>query len=242
MKKIIIIAAALMPFALQAQIGNILRGVENTVNNTVNGNKSGLTNQEVVDGLREALSVGANNSTKKASVTDGFYKNPLIKIPFPPEIKQVETTVRQIGLGSQVDKFVMTLNRAAETAAKDAAPIFLNAIKGLTIADGFQILNGGDNAATTYLRGKTETELKAKFKPVVQNATNKVQLTRYWQPIAKGYNKIPLVQKVNPDLNEYVTQKAADGLYKLIAEEEGKIRKDPAAQISNLLKKVFGKN
>ena len=239
MKKILILAAALLPFLAQAQIGNILKGVENTVNGT--GNQSNLTNTEVINGLREALTVGTNNSTKKASVVDGFFKNPLIKIPFPPEVKQVETYAKKLGLNKQVDKFVLTLNRAAETAAKDAAPIFLNAVKQLTIADGFQILNGGNDAATKYLRSKTEADLKSKFKPVVQKATNKVQLTKYWNPIASAYNKVPLVQKVNPDLNEYVTLKAIDGLFKLLAQEEAKIRIDPASQITNLLKKVFGK-
>jgi hypothetical protein len=134
----------------------------------------------------------------------------------------------------------MTLNRAAEEAAKSAAPIFLNAIKGITITDGFSILKGSDNAATQYLQGKTVEELKVKFNPIVKTAINKVQLTKYWAPIITSYNKIPMVQKQNPDLTAYVTDRAIQGLFKLIAEQELKIRKDPAARISELLKKVFG--
>lgn len=240
MKKIIIIAAALLPVISQAQIGDIIKGATKVV--TGGSGSNGLTNQEVVDGLKEALTIGAQNSSNTASKLDGFYKNPLIKIPFPPEVKQVETTAKQLGLSKQVDKFVLTLNRAAETAAKDAAPIFINAVKTMSIADGFQILNGGNNAATTYLRTKTEPELKTKFKPVVQKATGKVQLTKYWTPIMTTYNKVPLVQKVNPDLNEYVTNKAIDGLFKLIAQEETKIRTNANAQVTSLLQKVFGKH
>lgn len=239
MKRLIILAAAFLPLAMQAQIGDIVKDV---VNDVTGKQGTGLTNDEVVNGLKEALTIGTNNSTAKASKLDGFYKNPLIKIPFPPEIKEVETTAKQLGLQKQVDKFVLTLNRAAETAAKDAAPIFVNAVKGMTIADGFQILNGGNNAATTYLRTKTESQLKVKFKPVVQKATAKVQLTRYWNPIASAYNKIPLIRKVNPDLNEYVTDKAIEGLFKLIAQEEVKIRTDANAQVTSLLQKVFGKH
>lgn len=240
MKRIFVIAAlAAAPFAGKAQIGKIVDTVKDAVN--TNTNTKGLTNQEVIDGLREALTIGSTNSANKASALNGFFNNPLIKIPVPPEAKQVETMAKQLGLTTQVNKFVFTMNKAAETAAKDAAPIFVNAVKSLTIADGFQILNGGDNAATTYLRGKTEADLKIKFKPVVQAAINKVQLTKYWKPIASKYNKIPGVTKVNPNLEDYVTQKAIDGLFKLIAEEEKKIRIDPLAQVSSLLKKVFGK-
>lgn len=243
MKRLIVIAASIIvPIAAQAQIDNIVNGVKNTINNGGNGgNKNNLTNSEIIDGLKEALTIGSNNSSSKASAVNGFFSNPLIKIPFPPEAKKVETTAKQLGMTSQVNKFVLTLNRAAETAAKDAAPIFVNAVKSLTITDGLQILNGGDNAATTYLRSKTEAELKVKFQPVVKNAINKVELTKYWKPLATKYNKIPGVTKVNPDLEGYVTAKAIDGLFKLIAEEEKKIRIDPLAQVSNLLKKVFGK-
>lgn len=210
--------------------------------NTISGNNtSSLSNDEIISGLKEALNVGTKNSTTKASQVDGFYKNPKIKIPFPSEIKEAEKTLRDVGMGKQVDKFVQTLNRAAEQASKDAAPIFVNAIKTMTINDGLSILTGKDNAATTYLKSKTQNDLEAKFKPIVKSAIAKAQVTKYWNPLATKYNKIPLIKKVNPNLEEYVTEKALEGLFLLIAEEEKKIRKDPLAQVTDLLKKVFGK-
>jgi hypothetical protein len=134
----------------------------------------------------------------------------------------------------------MTLNRAAEEAAKDAAPIFLKAITSMSIGDGFSILKGGDNAATTYLKDKTNAELMEKFKPVVANALQKVQITKYWNPLMTKYNSLPMTSKVNPNLEDYVTKKAIEGLFKLVADEELKIRKDPGARVTDILKKVFG--
>jgi hypothetical protein len=199
-----------------------------------------LSNEEVIKGLKEALTVGANNSTALASKVDGFYKNAALFIPFPKEAIKMKQTLDGLGLKTQTDKFVMTLNRAAEEAAKNAAPVFINAIKNMTIADGFAILKGGDSAATNYLRSKTTEELRQKFSPVVQAAINKVELTKYWNPLASEYNKIPFVQKQNPDLTAYVTDRAMLGLFKLVAAEELKIRKDPVSRVTNLLKRVFG--
>jgi enolase len=200
-----------------------------------------LTNDEVIRGLREALSVGTKNSTAATSKVDGFYKNPLVFIPFPPEAEKVKSIVVNLGMQKQVDEFVMTLNRAAEEASKEAAPIFLEAIKGMSISDGFKILKGADNAATTYLQDKTTASLTEKFNPVIKKAIDKVQVTKYWNPVITTYNKVPGVQKQNPNLEKYITAKAMEGLFKLIAGEEKKIRKDPLAQVSALLKKVFGK-
>lgn len=202
--------------------------------------KKGLTNDEVIRGLREALNVGTNNSTAAASKADGFYKNPLIFIPFPPEAEKIKNTVINLGMQKQVDEFVTTLNRAAEEASKEAAPVFLNAIKGMSISDGFSILRGADNAATEYLKNKTSADLNLKFTPIVKNAIGKVQVTKYWNPIITTYNKIPGVEKQNPNLDQYITAKALEGLFKLIAGEEKKIRTDPVARISDILKKVFG--
>jgi hypothetical protein len=204
------------------------------------GNPSTLSNEEVINGLKEALSIGANESTSLASKLDGFYKNPAIFIPFPSEAQKVKEYANKVGLTAQVNKFELTLNRAAEEAAKSAAPIFLDAVKGMSITDGFSILKGADNAATVYLKDKTSPELVAKFTPIVKAAIAKVQLTKYWTPIVTSYNKVPMVQKQNPDLTAYVTDKAIQGLFKLLADEELKIRKNPAARISDLLKKVFG--
>jgi hypothetical protein len=202
--------------------------------------KKSLSNDDVISGLRNALTIGTNNSTGIASKVDGFYKNAALFIPFPPEAQKVKDKMDALGMQKQTTKFVETLNRAAEEAAKDAAPIFLNAIQAMSIGDGFAILKGANNAATQYLTDKTSAELTQKFAPVIKKAIDKVQVTKYWNPIITKYNKIPTVQKQNPDLTAYVTEKAMAGLFKLIADEELKIRKDPAARVNDILKQVFG--
>lgn len=217
-----------------------LNELNKVITTTPNGGGNKLTNDEVIQGLREALSVGTNNGSGMASKLDGFYKNPRLFIPFPPEAIKVKEKVEQLGLKDQVDKFVLTLNRGAEEACKEAAPIFLNAIKGMSIGDGFAILKGGDFAATNYLKDKTTPQLKSAFLPKVKDALNKVQLTKYWNPVISTYNKIPGVQPQNPDLDDYVTTRAITGLFVLIGDEENKIRKDPVARVSAILKKVFG--
>jgi len=199
-----------------------------------------LTSDEIISGLKEALTVGTNNSTASASKMDGYFKNSEIKIPYPPEAAKMEKKLRSMGMNKQVDDFVMSLNRAAEEAAKEAAPIFVAAVKNMTITDGMKILKGEDDAATTYLNTNTSGQLYDKFKPVVQKAIQKVKVTQYWNPLVTAYNKIPLVEKMNPDIEDYTTHKCIDGLFILIATEELKIRKDPAARVSEILKKVFG--
>jgi uncharacterized protein DUF4197 len=199
-----------------------------------------LTKADAVEGLKEALVIGAKNAAQLASRVDGFYKNPAIFIPFPPEAKRMKATLESLGLKSQVDRFVMTLNRAAEEAAKEAAPIFLNAIKELTIQDAFQILKGPDDAATDYFRRHTTAQLTTAFRPIVGRAIEKVEVTKYWNPLVTQYNRIPFLRKVNPDLDAYVTERAISGLYYLIANEESKIRKNPAARITEILRRVFG--
>jgi len=244
MQKYSLVFIAVLFISLQscAQSWN-LKDVKNTVEdavNTVSGNGGSLSNDDIIKGLKEALNVGTTNSTGKASKMDGFYKNNLIKIPFPPEAAQVKSTVENLGMKPQVDKFVMTLNRAAEEASKEAKPIFVNAVTSMTIQDGMTILKGNNDAATQYLKGKTQAQLNAAFSPIVKRAIAKVELTKYWKPIVTQYNKVPFVNKVNPDLEKYVTDKALEGLFKLVAEEETKIRKDPAARVSEILRKVFG--
>jgi len=210
---------------------------------SLTGKKSGntpLSSDDIVKGLKDALSVGSNNAGASASKTDGFYKDSLIKIPFPPDAEKVRQAAVSAGMQSQVDAFVVSLNRAAEKAAVKAAPIFLNAITSMSIEDGVKILNGPDNAATQYLQSKTSQQLHDAFLPIVKAAIDSVQVTKYWTPLANTYNSIPMVKKVNPDLNEYVTQKALSGLFILLAAEELKIRKNPAARVDDILKKVFG--
>lgn len=222
------------------QIQDSANAAKDALNTGATPAEKPLSNDEVISGLKEALTVGTNNSTAFASKVDGFYKNPSLFIVFPPEAQKVKDWAIKMGMNSQVEKFEMTLNRAAEEAAKDAAPVFVNAVKGMSIGDGFAILKGADNAATQYLIDKTSAELKQKFTPVVQTAIDKVELTKYWNPIITAYNKVPLVQKQNPDLTAYVTDKAMSGLFKLIADEELKIRKDPVARVTDILKRVFG--
>ena len=214
-----------------------------TANTVLNTPEQGLTNEEVIAGLKEALSLGTNNSTALASKEDGFFKNEAIKLLFPPDAIKVRDKAIQLGLTSQVEKFELTLNRAAETAVKEAGPIFLNAIKGMSIGDGFAILKGGKDAATNYLREKCTAELQQKFRPRVEEATQKVELTKYWTPLTNAYNKSTLLtgkEEVTTDLDGYVTDNAIKGVFHLVEAEEAKIRENPAARVTDLLKKVFG--
>ena len=223
----------------QIDLGKIQKGAEETIKTATGSGNSELTNDEVVAGLKEALNIGIENAVKSASVLDGFNKNLEIRIPFPPEAEEMKKYLIKMGMQSQVDEFEETLNRAAEEASKDATEIFVSAIKQMSIQDGFTILKGNDDAATEYLRKTTYDQLYQKFKPIVVAATQKVQVTKYWNPLASTYNKVPFVKKVNPDLEDYVTRKAIDGLFVLVAQEEKKIRKDPMARVTDLLKKVF---
>lgn len=202
-----------------------------------------LTNQEVISGLKEALTVGITNAVDITSVTDGFLGNSQIKLPFPESALALKEQALDWGLENQVTKIVETLNRAAEDAAKEATPIFVNAIKNMSINDGFEILNGGEGAATSFLKRTTTDQLITAFSPKVEASIEKVKLTSYWNPVATRYNQAaPLLgkERVEADLNAYVTQKAIDGLFLMVEKEENKIRKDPAARVTDLLSKVFG--
>jgi hypothetical protein len=201
----------------------------------------GLTEKDAADGIKEALTNGTGEAVKLVSATDGFFGNPEIKIPFPQDAKIIETKLRQVGLGSKVDEAILSINRAAEDAGKEAKPIFISAVKNMTVKDAVNIVKGGDNAATMYLKQSSTAELSTKFQPVIKASLDKVSATKYWEDLIKAYNKIPMVQKMNPNLTQYVTDKAIDGLFVMVAKEELKIRKDPKAQTSALLKKVFGK-
>ncbi|RDV15927.1 DUF4197 domain-containing protein [Pontibacter diazotrophicus] len=210
----------------------------NKVKSALSGN-SQLSSDEVGAGLKEALTVGVSKGSDMVSQADGFYKNPAIRIPFPPEAQKVEDRLRQIGMGGEVDKFVLALNRAAEDAAQEAKPVFVSAIKQMTIQDAWSILQGQNDAATQYLSRTTSGQLNEKFKPIIQNSLNKVDATQLYANLINTYNKIPLVQKMNPDLDEYATQKAIDGLFVMVAQEEKNIRQNPGARTTDLLQKVF---
>lgn len=201
-----------------------------------------LSNEEVVSGLKEALRLGTERSVQKASIVDGFWNDTRIRIPFPAEAIKVKNTLTDLGMKKPVEEFEYTLNKAAEQAAKEAVPVFVEAITSMSIQDGFNLLKGSENAATNFLREKTSTALRAKFTPVVEDATKQVELTSYWTPVANAYNTATLLtggKAVDPDLNAYVTTKAMDGLFLLLADEEKKIRQDPAARATALLQKVF---
>ncbi len=234
-----VFAATLLAFAVVACTTTQINQTLGEMGKTISG-PAPLTTTEVAQGLKEALIKGVSTGSDLASQVDGYFKNPEIMIPFPPDVKKVEERLRQIGLGSEVDKFIMTLNRGAEDAAKEAKPIFVEAIRSMTIQDAWAILRGEEDAATQYLKRTTSGLLKEKFKPVIQNSLSKVNATKYYTDIVTRYNQIPLVQKVNPDLDDYATDQAIEGLFVMIAKEERNIRENPVARTTELLKRVFG--
>ena len=205
----------------------------------ITGASSSLSTDDVAKGLKEALNVGVEKGTKKLSAVDGFFKDAAVKILLPPEAQKIEKTLRGMGLGSQVDDAILSMNRAAEDAAKSAAPIFVNAIKQMSIQDAWGILKAGDSSATKYLRTKTTAPLTTAFSPVINQSLAKVDATKYWNTLVSTYNDIPFVHKVNSDLGAYVTDKALSGIFYQVAQQELQIRKDPLARTSELLKKVF---
>ena len=198
-----------------------------------------LSTADIVAGLKEALTVGTQNSSSKLSAADGFFKDAAVKILMPPEAQKVESTLRSLGLGSVVDKAILSMNRGAEEAAKSATPIFVDAIKQMTITDAVGILKGADTSATHYFKTKTTQQLIETFKPVINKALAKVDATKYWNDVFTVYNKFSS-KPVNTDLGAYVTSRAVDGIFYEVGLEEQKIRKDPAARVTDILKKVFG--
>lgn len=217
---------------------NVLKSINSAIGNPSQG--SGLSKEEIISGLKEALSVGTKNSTVKLGSVDGFFKDAALKILMPAEAKTAEKTLRNMGMGSLVDRAILSMNRAAEDAASGVGDIFLDAIRGMTVTDGLKILQGGDFAATEYLKANTSNSLVEKMRPVIQASLDKVNATSYWKDVFTAYNKVAF-KKVDPDLTTYVTGKAMDGIFYSVGQEEQKIRKDPAAQVTGLLKKVFGK-
>jgi len=184
--------------------------------------------------------VGSKNSTEKLSAADGFFTDAAVKVLMPAEAKKVEQKLRQLGMGQMVDDAILSMNRAAEEASKSAAPIFINAVKKMTVQDGLGILKGADTAATGYLRKTTSPELITAFHPVIDSALQKTGATKYWKDIFDTYNKFTL-KPINPDLSAYVTDKAMSGIFYYVAEEEKKIRTNPAARVNEILQKVFSK-
>lgn len=201
---------------------------------------TGVTEAEAGEGIKEALSQGLAGAVLRLNKEDGFFKDAMYKILLPEEARKVEKALRDIGLGSMVDKAILQINRGAEDAAGYAKPIFLNAIKNMSIQDAIGLVRNGDTSATHFFREKTTAQLVAAFTPVIKSSLDKVDATKYYGDMVNKYNSIPFVKKVNPDLTGYVTQKATNALFDLVAQEEKNIRNNFAARTTELLKKVFG--
>jgi hypothetical protein len=200
---------------------------------------NGVNGIDISGGLKEALNNGISKQVTKLTSMDGFYRNEAVKILMPDELKKVDQTLRKIGLASLADEGVKMLNRAAEDAVKESTPIFVDAVKNMSFTDAKNILMGKESAATSYLQSATTTPLYGKFNPVIKNSFAKVGADKVWKNIITKYNSIPLVKKVNPDLTDYTTNKALEGVFKMIAVEEKSIRTNLNSRSSDLLKKVF---
>lgn len=243
MKKLIPISFFLfLSFSLNAQkdSSNKLGGLFKKANSLLSKNSSGnLSSDEIVSGLKEALSLGAQKSGDRLSATDGFFKDAAVKILLPKEVQDVEKKMRMLGLGKLVDNAELSMNRAAEDASKSAAPIFLSAIKQMTVTDALNILRGKDTAATGYLRKTTTPKLTDAFMPVIETSLKKTDAAKYWKDVFTAYNRFSS-KPVDTDINSYVTGKALDGIFYYVAQEEINIRKNPAGRVTDILKKVFG--
>lgn len=242
MKKILITAGIIvscMNVACAQKIGKIT--LPKSVTNA--SSAVGLSEEDIAKALKEALTKGAKIAADSLNKKNGYYGNSLVRIPFPPELTKMESTLRNMGLGNEIDKFILSLNRSAENAAVEAAPIFSKAITSMNIADAKSILTGSDTAATSYLKKATYQSLYSAFTPHISKALDNNLVASQWTNLANTYNKLPIVRKkVNADLVAFTTEKALKGLFLKVSQEELKIRKDPAARTSELLKKVFGSN
>ncbi len=227
----------------QKDSSNKLGGFFKKANSIISKSSStggNLSSDEIVAGLKEALSLGAQKSADKLSATDGFFKDAAVKILLPKQVRDIENKMRMLGLGKLVDNAELSMNRAAEDASKSAAPIFLSAIKKMTVTDALNILRGTDTAATAYLRKTTTPQLTGAFKPVIEESLRKTDATKYWKDVFTAYNRFSSTP-VDTDINSYVTQKALDGIFHYVAAEEINIRQNPAGRVTDILKKVFTK-
>jgi hypothetical protein len=225
-------------FESHAQLPNLKKGLEKTGLSLPGSNS--LSQDEIGAGLKEALNRGIEAGVNKLSKPDGYFKDDQIKLFLPEEARQVESKLRKLGQDEKVDAAIESMNRAAEDAANSSKELFVSAIKNLTLKDAMGILKGENDAATQYLSTQTRSGLVEKFKPIIKKSLDKVGATQHWETLFTAYNKIPFVQKVNPDLVDYTTEKAIDGLFIQVAKQELEIRKNPSARASDLLKKVFG--
>lgn len=224
--------------AWSAGLGDVLDQAKGTIS-TPQKSTGSLSNSDMADGLKEALSIGAGNAVGSLSKTDGFFKNPGVKILLPKPIKKVEPLLKSAGFGKQVDDFELSMNRAAERAAPEAKNIFIEAIKEMSFQDSEKILRGRENEATLYFKDKSSARLRELFKPITHDAMAEVGVTKKFQDLSRQVETIPMAGSVNMDLDSYVTEKSLDGLFFMIAAEEKKIRQNPAARVTDILKKVF---
>ncbi len=222
------------PPSASAQFKNILRGIKKTLRG------GELSENKIIQGLKEALQIGTGNAVQNVSQVDGYYKNPKVRIPLPESVQKVEKVLRAVGYGPKVDAFELSMNRAAERAAPEAKSLFIGSIKQMSFSDAREILQGRDNEATLYFEDKTRGRLNELFKPIVHRVMSEVGVTRSYQELDTKVRSIPFTERISFDLDEYVTNKGLDGLFHMVAEEERKIRQDPAARITDLLKEVFG--
>lgn len=230
MKKILALCLIISLFSC-AELQNVV--------NSLPQDSGTLSQAQIGNGLREALEFGIDKQVSKLTARDGFFKNELVKILLPEELRKVDKTLRDIGLGSLADEGLKVLNRAAEDAVKEATPIFIDAVKGITFTDAKNILLGNDDAATQYLTSRTQQALYNKFNPVIKNSFSKVGADQIWENLITKYNAIPLTNNVNPDLTDYVTQQSLNGVYKMIAVEEKEIRSKVSSRTTDLLRSVF---
>jgi hypothetical protein len=239
LKRTILLLAGV--FALHTADAQILKKAAGILNGGSSGSTGSVTENEAGMGIKEALEKGVSAGISMLNKQNGFFGNELYKVLLPPDALKAERALRSIGLGSEVDKAILQINRAAEDAVGFAKPIFVNAIKQMTITDALNLLRGGQRSATDYFQGKTTESLKSAFAPVIDSALNKTSATKYYTGLVTKYNSLPTTfNKINPDLKGYVTEKAVQALFDQIAKEELAIRQNPGARTTDLLKKVFG--
>ena len=238
--RVVLLMGMLLAFlghgAYAQKVEDVLKGLQKGT-----GGASAASNTDIVNGLKEALQIGTGNAVQIVSKVDGYYKNPKIRIPLPETVQKTEKILRAAGYGSKVDEFELSMNRAAEKAAPQVKGLFVDAIKQMTFTDAKKILNGRENEATLYFKEKTSPRLKEVSKPIVHQAMGDVGATKSYQNLEQSARSVPFAGSLAFDLDQYVTDQALDGLFLMVAEEEKKIRQDPMARSTDLLKKVFGK-
>ena len=244
MKKRIGLVVGIIIFLLAFNLYDGHAGFQDILNDAkkIFGSDEGLTESEIIEGLKEALEIGSARAVQAVSRVNGYYENPDIRIPLPADVQKAEKYLRMAGFGDKVDEFELSMNRAAEQAAPQAKSIFWDAITQMTFDDAREILNGADNSATLYFEEKTSTQLAEAFKPIVGRSMEQVGVTRTFKDLNEKARTIPFADSFSFDLDQYVTEGALDGLFKMLAAEEKKIREDPAARVTDLLKKVFAKH